>query len=96
MTQITTKNSLVDFDMCLAVAQAAIDTQMEYAWRARKRRCNFSDRIEVFKIKRDGQIVYSQYGLSVQIDPLEVSLAVPDGQTIKVAQTHHNMPREGV
>lgn len=86
MAQITTKNSLVDFDMCLAVAQAAIDTVMEDAWEAWKER-NFKDTIEIFKIKRDGQIVNSQYGLSVQIDPLQVSLAVPDGKLGQVKVT---------
>lgn len=87
MAQITTKNSLDDFDMCLAVAQAAIDSVLEDAWDAWKER-NFKDTIEIFKDKDDdGKIIDSAYGLNVRVEPLQVSLAVPDGKLGQVKVT---------
>lgn len=86
MTQIATKNSLDDFDMCLAVAQAAIDSVMEDAWEAWKER-NFKGTIEIFKDIDEGKIIDSPYGLSVEIEPLQVSLAVLGGKLGQVKVT---------
>jgi len=87
MGTISTKNSLTDFDMCLALSQSAINTQLEYAWKAWKRRSGFKDRIEVFKIKSGDKLVDSKYGLSVTIAPLTIDLNVPDGKAAQVRVT---------
>lgn len=82
-----TKNALTDFDLTLALAQVAINSQMTYAWRAWKRRSNFTDKISIFKTRRDGKIVPSKVGLDAVIAPLTISLNVPDGKfgQVKVA-----------
>jgi hypothetical protein len=80
MTVISTKNRLDDFDMCLAIAQSAIDTQMEYAWSTWKRRTGFKDTIELFKVEKGGQLVDSKFGLSATLAPLSVNLAVENGK----------------
>ena len=81
MAAITSTNALTDFDMCLALAQVSIDTQMEYAWKAWKARKKFQDTISIFKIEDDdGQLVDSDFGLSAKLAPLTVSLTVPDGK----------------
>jgi hypothetical protein len=89
MAAISTTNALTDFDMCLALAQTSIDTQMKYAWKAWTRRTqrqdlqdqSFQATINIFKLKqRSGNIVDSPYGLSARLAPLTVSLNVPDGK----------------
>jgi hypothetical protein len=87
MGSIVTANTLADFDLCLALAQTSIDTQMEYAWKAWKRRTNFSDRVNIFKLKRDGQLVDSSYGLSATLAPLQVGLNVADARLGQVRVT---------
>src|SRR5436190_2803304 len=87
MGSIVTANALTDFDLCLALAQTSIDTQMEYAWKAWKRRTNFSDKINIFKLKRDGQLVDSSYGLSATLAPLQVVLNVTDAKLGQVKVT---------
>lgn len=42
-----TKNSLTDFDMCLALAQKAIDSQMTAAWESWIARSEFSENGEM-------------------------------------------------
>lgn len=49
MSSQTTANVLSDFDICLAVTQQAINSQMVCAWDAWKRRQNFSDKVRIFK-----------------------------------------------
>jgi hypothetical protein len=89
MAAITTSNALTDFDMCLALAQVSIDTQMEYAWKAWKARKKFQDTLSIFKLKqRSGNIVDSPYGLSARLAPLTVSLTVPDA---KIGQVQVNL-----
>lgn len=88
MAVISTKNALTDFDMCLALAQTSIDTQMEYAWTAWKRRNKFQDTLNIFKLEEDdGQLIDSDFGLSAKLAPLTVSLAVPDGRIGQVQVT---------
>src|SRR5215831_17783975 len=87
MASIVTANALADFDLCLALAQTSIDSQMEEAWKAWKRRTNFSDRINIFKLKRDGQLVESAYGLSATLAPLQVGLNVADAKLGQVKVT---------
>jgi hypothetical protein len=91
MPSIVTANALTDFDMCLAVAQVSIDTQMEYAWKAWKRRNKFQDTINIFKLMVDGKLVDVPVGLSAKFAPLSVSLAVPDG---KLGQVQVNLKME--
>ncbi len=84
-----TTNSLVDFDICVALAQQAIDSQMTYAWKTWKRRTNFSDTLRIFKRRnRDGSAwVDSKQGLEVTLAPLKISLAVEDGRQGQVRVT---------
>ena len=82
-----TANTLTDFDLCVALAQKAIDTQMSYAWKAWKRRSDFKDSIDLFEREKDGQSVPSKYGIDAVLAPLTVSLNVPDGRP---GQVHPN------
>jgi hypothetical protein len=84
-----TTNALTDFDLCLALAQRSIDSQMEYAWRAWKRRKNFSDTLRVFKTRKGGQLVEAKTGIEAVLAPLTVSLNVPDGKLGQVKVTLH-------
>jgi len=85
-----TTNALTDFDLCLALAQPAINSQLHYAWAAWKRRKSFSDKINIMKIRRDGQLVDSKYGLrDLIVAPLTVNLNVPSG---KLGQVRVTMP----
>jgi len=82
-----TQNTLTDFDLCLALAQVAIDSQMAYAWRAWKRRTAFSDTIRIFKTRRGGQIVDAKVGLEARLAPITVGLDVPNGKLGQVKVT---------
>jgi hypothetical protein len=84
---IDSRNVLTDFDMCLALAQKAVNSQMEYAWKAWKRRCGFQDSIDIFKLKREGRLVDSHFGLSVRLAPLRLSLNVESGKQGQVMVT---------
>jgi hypothetical protein len=83
---ITTTNSLTDFDMCLALAQSAINSQIQDAWKVWKAKRNFSDTIRIFKTKSGNQVKDSQLGLEAKIAPLTVELNVPKakGSQVKV------------
>jgi hypothetical protein len=82
-----TKNSLVDFDLCLALAQQAINSQMEYAWKAWKKRSNFQDTISIFKRKEGGVFVTAKTGIEATISPLEVNLNVSNAKLAQVGVT---------
>ncbi len=85
-----TQNALTDFDLCLALSQRAINSQMEDAWKAWKRRKQFKDTISIFKIKnKDGKVVDSKYGLQAKIAPLEISLNVDNAKLGQVKVTLH-------
>ncbi|MBW7459831.1 hypothetical protein K0U00_37805, partial [Paenibacillus sepulcri] len=79
------KNLLTDFDLCLAISQKAINSQMAYAWKAWKRRKQFSDTLDIYPKKNDG--TPSRFGLTAEIAPLEVSLNVEDGKLGQVKVT---------
>jgi hypothetical protein len=87
MSDITTKNTLLDFDMCLAVAQSAINEQMENAWVVWAKKRGFADTIKIFKVRDEGQLVDSKFGLNAKIAPLAVSLNVEDGKLGQVQVT---------
>ncbi len=82
-----TQNALTDFDLCLALAQQAINSQMEYAWKAWKKRNNFQDRITIFKTMRNGKIVDAKTGLTAKVSPIAVDLNVPDAKLAQVRVT---------
>ena len=82
-----TTNALEDFDICVALAQQAINSQMSYAWKAWKRRTKFDDTIRIFKRKSGGEMVNSKQGLEATFAPLKVSLAVEDGRQGQVRVT---------
>jgi hypothetical protein len=78
-------NVLTDFDLCLAIAQLAINSQMEYAWKAWKRRKQFSDKLEIYPKKEDG--TPSKFGLTAVVAPLDVNLNVENGKLGQVKVT---------
>ncbi|NJM17316.1 MAG: hypothetical protein HC836_04305 [Richelia sp. RM2_1_2] len=90
-----TQNSLVDFDMCLALAQKAINSQMTAAWESWIARSEFSSigemkdfaLVKIFPLKKDGKP--SQYGLEAEFAPLTVSFYVPSGKLGQVEVTLH-------
>lgn len=82
-----TTNMLTDFDLCVAVAEAAINTQLTYAWRAWKRRARLDEEIRVFKTVKDGQVVDAKTGLAATVAPLTVSLNVPNARLGQVKVT---------
>jgi hypothetical protein len=86
MSTINTTNSLTDFDMCLALAQSAINSQIQDAWKVWKAKRNFGDTIRIFKTKSGNQFKDSQLGLEAKIAPLTVELNAPKatGSQVKV------------
>lgn len=90
-----TNNSLIDFDMCLALAQKAINSQMTAAWDSWIARSEFSATnemkdfalIKIFPLKSNGKP--SPYGLEAEFAPLTVSLYVPNGKLGQVEVTLH-------
>lgn len=87
-----TLNVLTDsgFDICLAVTQQAINSQMTYAWKAWKVRNKFQDKIRIFKKQKvkDGPIVDSNSGIEATFAPLAVNLTVENG---KLGQVEVNL-----
>jgi hypothetical protein len=86
---IDTKNSLVDFDMCLALAQRAINSQMTAAWATWITRSEFSTTGEMkdFALVSVYDNDFQTSGLEVEFDPLSVSLSVPNGKLGQVQVT---------
>jgi hypothetical protein len=80
-------NSLADFDLCLALAQRAINSQMEFAWKAWKRRVNFQDTIKIYKTKKDGQLVDAKTGITAKISPLTIDLNLVNAKLAQVLVT---------
>ena len=86
-TRGDTTNALTDFDLCLALAQRSVDSQIGYAWKAWKRRNNFSDTLRIFKTRKGGQLVDAKTGIDATLAPLTVGLNVPDGKSGQVRVT---------
>jgi hypothetical protein len=82
-----TSNALTDFDLCVALAEIAVNSQMSAAWRAWKKRADLSDTISLFKTMKKGELVDAKTGLTATIAPLEVGLNVPDGKLGQVRVT---------
>jgi hypothetical protein len=90
-----TQNSLTDFDMCLALAQKAINSQMRAAWESWIARSEFSNTgemkdfalVKIFPLNSKG--IPSQYGLEAEFAPLTVSLNVPNSKLGQVKVTLH-------
>lgn len=90
-----TKNSLTDFDMCLALAQKAINSQMKAAWDIWLERSESSNieemqnfaLVSIFPLKKNGKP--SKYGLKAELAPLTVSLYVPNAKLGQVEVTLH-------
>lgn len=88
MTDVTTRNALTEFDLCLALAQASIDEQLKQAWKAWMRRKSIVDTVVIKKSHDDdGKLIDSKYGLTARLGSLQVSLAVKDGKLGQVAVT---------
>lgn len=90
-----TKNALTDFDMCLALAQKAINSQMKAAWKAWIARSEFGKipemedfaLVDIFPLTRKGK--RSKYGLSAEFAPLTVDLNVSNSKLGQVKVTLH-------
>ncbi|TWU00799.1 hypothetical protein [Stieleria varia] len=89
-----TNNSLTDFDMCLALAQKAIDSQIASAWKEWVSRSEFSDSgdddafgyLDVYmKSPKTGKP--TPLGMSAELAPLTVSLNVPNAKLGQVEVT---------
>lgn len=82
-----TENVLTEsgFDMCLALSQQAINSQMQVAWKAWKHRKNIGNTIDISQlIKTESGIKPSKYGLrSVVLDEPYLDLSV---QNVKLGQ----------
>lgn len=78
-------NRLTDFDMCLALTQKAINSQLLYAWKAWKRRKAIQDTIEIPVLKADG--TPSRYGLTAKLAPLTINLNIKDAKLAQVLVT---------
>jgi hypothetical protein len=89
MTKIVTKNCLEEFDLCLALSQSAINSQLTYAWSAWKRRVGFQDNVHLFKVMKDGSWIETEYGLSAALAPLSVSLTVQNARAGQVQVNVH-------
>jgi len=87
MGNIITTNNLTDFDLCLALAQSAINSQMGYAWNAWKRRCGFTDKIRIFKEEEGDQLVDVDYGIEATVAPLEIDLNVDNAKLAQARVT---------
>ena len=87
-----TSNVLTDFDLCVAVAQTAVDTQMSYAWKSWKRHSCFSDTISLFKTVTNGKVVDAKTGIKATIAPLTVNLNVPNSKLGQVKVTLSLLP----
>jgi hypothetical protein len=91
MTNDTT-NSLTDFDMCLAIAQKAINSQMKAAWETWLTRSEFSKTGEIkgfALVTIDDDDNSKTAGIEVKFAPLTVSLNVENGMRGQVQVTLH-------
>jgi hypothetical protein len=86
-----TANSLTDFDMCLALAQKAINSQMAAAWKTWIARSEFSTtgQMKDFALVSIYDDDSKTSGLELEFDPLTVSLYVPNGKLGQVQVTLH-------
>lgn len=86
-----TQNSLTDFDMCLALAQKAINKQMATAWESWIYLSEHSktDEMKDFALVEIYDNESKTSGLEVEFDPLTVSLYVPNGKLGQVQVTLH-------
>lgn len=86
-----TNNSLTDFDMCLALAQKAINSQMTAAWESWIARSEFSEAGEMkdFALVSIYDNEFKTSGLKVEFDPLTVSFYVENGKLGQVGVTLH-------
>lgn len=85
------KNALTDFDMALALTQQAINTQLQYAWKAWVRRKNIESEIVLpkFKLNKNGQQVPATYGIRTKLAPITIDFNVPNGKLGQVNVTLH-------
>jgi hypothetical protein len=86
-----TKNSLIEFDMCLALAQKAVNSQMTAAWKSWIARSDLLGDSEMkdFAIVSIYDDEFQTSGIEVEFDPLTVSLCVPNGKLGQVQVTLH-------
>jgi hypothetical protein len=84
---MTIPGGLTDFNLCLALSQKAINRQLATAWEIWKRNSGFTDSVRIFWTEQNGRLIESQRGLEARIDPIMISLNVPDGRLGQVRVT---------
>lgn len=86
-----TKNSLTDFDMCLALAQKSINSQMKAAWNiwlnSKRVDQRVKNMVSIFPLTSKGKP--SKYGLEANFEPLSINLYVPSSKLGQVQVTLH-------
>jgi hypothetical protein len=85
------KNILTDFDMALSLTQQAINTQLQFAWKAWVRRKNIESEIVLpkFRVNKQGQQVPAVYGIRTKLAPITIDFNVPNGKLGQVNVTLH-------
>jgi hypothetical protein len=91
-----TRNSLTQFDLCVAIAEKSLNSQLRTGWKQWLARSEFSSAppipgdftgtIEIYPTNPDTGKP-SRYGLKATLDPLTVSLNVPNGKLGQVQVT---------
>lgn len=92
-----TKNSLEQFDICVAIAQRSLNSQIQAAWVQWLSRSEFSDtppdpkdftgEINIYPPDEDGEP--SSLGLTAKLAPLSVNLNVENSKLAQVEVTLH-------
>ena len=83
------KNALIDFDMCLALTQRAINSQLATAWKTWTKRKTVEDTIILpkFRENKKGETVPAKYGISAKLAPITIDFNVPNGKLGQVNVT---------
>src|SRR5262245_48481290 len=92
-----TTNTLTNFDMCLALTQMAVNSQLEYAWEAWKLRqstgetgMNFTGTLTYYPQVKDedsGEMIASPEGVEVELAPLRLNLNLSNAKLGQVEVT---------
>ena len=83
------KNALTDFDMCLALTQRAINSQLVDAWDRWTKKKLIKDTLVLpeFRKNKKGEEVPAKYGINIQLGPISIKFNVPNGKLGQVNVT---------
>ncbi|NEO67984.1 MAG: hypothetical protein F6K52_00210 [Moorea sp. SIO3H5] len=93
-----TRNSLTDFDMCLALTQQAINSQMEVAWDIWIANSDFFDKFTRMEKKKFASLYIPDTesegsGMKFELDPIKLNLNVTG---TKLAQVEVTLPIKSI